>query len=62
MQNYELKKAIAGYEATALKKNQLKLKTNRTYIVYNFLFRYSNSYAIIYQMLFGRINIFVSRE
>ena len=37
MQNYELKKAVAGYEATALKKNQLKLKSIRTYYYLNFL-------------------------
>jgi hypothetical protein len=38
LQNYELKKAVAGYEATALSKNQLKIKTNRIYIVLNFFY------------------------
>lgn len=33
MQNYELKKAVAGYGATALKKNQLKLKSIEPMIV-----------------------------
>ena len=38
MQNYELKKAVAGYEATALKKNQLKLKLIEEPILFTFFY------------------------